>query len=475
RARADCNSPLKEPSLLAVNAQGAVFKVESFGPEVFSERPPWPEAHFGTGLRITSEQKPTLQKEGKLIFPRPADAPDGAFFYVVRRVTGPNGRVDFETVDHAFPNAEGKIETASPPWSGWGDSADSWNIATQTQAIGFGVGAIVNMMLMWTWESQLPGIPLPGALLGTAYEIRYVPDKPEPEYVPVEGAMISAVDESGAVFWENGSTPGVFARSQKDGRFALWDWRYTGGTVRVNGHMPDGRAVTVTAFEANPLDSKTFFTQLIQKYRNVANANITFPPLQVPVSPEVEIRVMRLTNDLQRVDINGITTTNTTLVIGFKFKSGASGEVTSASVNGEEFQVKRDDQSLGKTPLMDFIIANPYSATAAGKYSIKATIVNPLQSGPAVVAESTFLVVAEGGSNGVSLQGVAPDWITKKLVPKPNEFGVPLNVLPQVVFTEPVVNVLNGVQFTKSANGGTQDAPFILSGVGLDANGFPYA
>ena len=186
-------------------AQGAVFKVESFGPEVFSERPPWPEAHFGTGLRITSEQKPTLQKEGKLIFPRPADAPDGAFFYVVRRVTGPNGRVDFETVDHAFPNAEGKIETASPPWSGWGDSADSWNIATQTQAIGFGVGAIVNMMLMWTWESQLPGIPLPGALLGTAYEIRYVPNKPEPEYVPVEGAMISAVDESGAVFWENGA------------------------------------------------------------------------------------------------------------------------------------------------------------------------------------------------------------------------------------------------------------------------------
>ena len=54
---------------------GAVFKVESFGPEVFAERPPWPEAHFGGGLRITSEQKPTLQKEGKLIFPRPADAP----------------------------------------------------------------------------------------------------------------------------------------------------------------------------------------------------------------------------------------------------------------------------------------------------------------------------------------------------------------------------------------------------------------
>ncbi|HYR26900.1 MAG TPA: Ig-like domain-containing protein, partial [Thermoanaerobaculia bacterium] len=89
--------------------EGAVFKVEHFGPEEYEERPDFPGATFGGGLKITSEQMPTLKKEGDLVFPKPADAPPGSFYYVYRRLTGPDGQVAFQTIDHAFENADGKI------------------------------------------------------------------------------------------------------------------------------------------------------------------------------------------------------------------------------------------------------------------------------------------------------------------------------------------------------------------------------
>ena len=46
-----------------------------------------------------------------------------------------------------------------------------------------------------------------------------------------------------------------------------------------------------------------------------------------------------------------------------------------------------------------------------------------------------------------------PDWITRKLVPKENSIGIAVDVLPQVVFTEPVVNVMAGLQLTSSTGG----------------------
>ncbi|MFP5247957.1 MAG: hypothetical protein ACLGH0_14785, partial [Thermoanaerobaculia bacterium] len=104
----------------------------------------------------------------------------------------------------------------------------------------------------------------------------------------------------------------------------------------------------------------------------------------------------------------------------------------------------------------------------AGTYTIKATALNPLGGAP-IEAEYTFLVVAGGGTNNKGIPGVAPDWITRKLVPKPGAIGVAVDVLPQVVFTEPVVNVMNGLLFT-SSNGIPR---YTVSAVGLDAEGRP--
>ncbi|MCU1348603.1 MAG: hypothetical protein JWO56_1633, partial [Acidobacteria bacterium] len=54
-------------------AKGVTFKVEAFGPETYPERPNLPGSHFGSGLRITTSDKIRLKKEGKLVFPKPAD------------------------------------------------------------------------------------------------------------------------------------------------------------------------------------------------------------------------------------------------------------------------------------------------------------------------------------------------------------------------------------------------------------------
>ena len=65
-----------------------------------------PTRHFGAGLKIESADKPTFKKEVDLVFPKPADAPPGAFYYVYRKIDLPGGRVAFETLDQAFVEGE---------------------------------------------------------------------------------------------------------------------------------------------------------------------------------------------------------------------------------------------------------------------------------------------------------------------------------------------------------------------------------
>ena len=65
-----------------------------------------------TASTIESADKPRFKQEVDLAFPRPAGAPEGAFFYVYRKIELPGGRVSFETIDQAFDEG-GKVVTAS--------------------------------------------------------------------------------------------------------------------------------------------------------------------------------------------------------------------------------------------------------------------------------------------------------------------------------------------------------------------------
>ncbi|MEO8379456.1 MAG: Ig-like domain-containing protein [Acidobacteriota bacterium] len=444
--------------------QGAVFRIEAFGADEFPEQPTVPGGHFGGGLRIVSEQKPTLKKEGDLVFPRPADAPAGSFYYIYRRLTGPNGEVAYETIDHAFEDGNGKVVTASYPFIGWRDSTVAWNAKADLGGVGFGLGAEVIFAMMYTWDALFPGSPIQGAIAGHVYRPVWDPGASAPRYEPVADAMVQVKDIAA-------SEIKTIARTGTDGTFTLWDPHYTGGTVDVQARSGDAFAVG-TAFEANPSNTRANnFGNLVMTYGYAAEVNLTFPATTQPLpSPDVEVNVMRLneSQNLLRTDINGVVAAETPLLIGFRFRNGVDAVIQNATVNGEEFPVRADDGGLGTGEKMKYILSTLYTPRHAGTYEVKATALDPLGGAPTEV-QHTFLVVAGGGTNNAGIPDVAPDWITRKLVPKPNAVGVAVDILPQVVFTEPVVNVAAGLQFTTSSG----PVAFKLAASAIDAQGQP--
>ena len=445
-------------------ASGAIFKVEPFGPEKYPERPDFPAAHFGSGLTITSEQKPTLSKEGKLQFPKPADAPDGAFYYVFKRMTGPNGMVGFETIDYAMPDNNGHVVTASYPFIGWNDSVDSWTWTAEMEGVGFGIGSTITMVLLWSFDALLPATSLSGAIAGKVLRPVFKAGSSEPEFEGVPGAMVVRARENGLQVFP------TFAVSGPDGTFSIHDPHYTGGTVQVIA-AAGGDTVTATAFEANPLDKQTITQTLFLHHRHVANVNLTFPPKsQPPPAADIEVHLMTLDGTGKRHDVSGVAVANQPLLIGFKVNNGISIDVRGATIGLESLSVKKDQPPTGETLTMDWVSSQPWIPTAAGSYTLHAAAFNVL-GGTAVDVDHTFLVVASAGGTIVNNPNAAPDWITARLVPRMNEFAVPLDALPQVVFTEPVTNVLGAVTLSD----GTGNASIKISAIAVDAQGNQFA
>ncbi len=443
---------------------GAVFRIESFGAGAYPDQPDVPGGTFGGGLRIISEQKPKLKKEGDLVFPRPAGAPEGSFYYVYRRLNGPNGQIAYETIDHAFEDGHGKVVTASYPFIGWKDSVAAWNAKADFGGLAFGLASELIFSMMYTFDALLPGSPILGAVAGHVYRPVWEPGASAPTYMPVEDALVRV---------KHGSAPDIqtIGRTGPDGTFTLWDPQYTGGPVDVEAFSGDDYA-TGTAFEANVSNTRANnFANLVMTYGYAAEVNLTFPATTPPPpSPDVEVNVMRLdqANNLLRTDINGVVSAETPLLIGFRFRNGVNAVIQNATVNGEEFPVRADDGGIGTGPTMDFILSTLYTPRNAGTFEVKATALDPLGGAPTQV-QHTFLVVAGAGSNNVGIPDVAPDWITRKLVPKPNSVGVAVDILPQVVFTEPVVNVVAGLQFTSDFG----PVAYRLAASAVDAQGQP--
>src|SRR5947209_1081895 len=97
--------------------QGVTFKLTQLDQSAFPVLPNWSGVNFGSGVRIHDPAMPTFQREAKLAFPVPANAPTNATYYVYRRLTDNNGNTYFETIDHAFvqgTRANAQVVTASP-------------------------------------------------------------------------------------------------------------------------------------------------------------------------------------------------------------------------------------------------------------------------------------------------------------------------------------------------------------------------
>jgi hypothetical protein len=429
--------------------KGVSLKIEAFKledlPEDKRQTPELgPEAQFGAGLKIESADTPTFKKEVDLAFPLPdglPETPGDAFFYVYRRIDRGEGKAPlFEVIDHAFIEGEGaarKVVTASYPLPGYMNSDGLFTPGLTMSPV------VANyVVLMWSFIPLFPTLPTPGAITGKVLRSRA--GAGTVEYDPVQGALVSGVDQGGVPLLGDDTRQATVTRSLADGRFTLWDLAYRGGPVRVAAVLPgtsalqacpdgfDGNATQrcATATEAAPQDwSQTG----LRFYRNVATTSIVFPAVAPPPPPPaVRIDLKRIENG-QRVMAGEIVVLGTPLLIEMRSQSVTVQTVTLNGIPCTRLQE-------GPSSWMVDLISDTCRPDRPGTFTVVATGL-AATSQAAVSETKSFLVVAAGGNGNNDTVPDAPAVINVLPAADANGVpasGVPVTVYPQVVFSEPV-------------------------------------
>ncbi len=466
--------------------KGITLKIETFGPDAFPERPDFPEAQFGGGLRMVSSEIPTFKKPLTLAFPVPTNLPAGAkpedaFYYVYRRLQGPNGQAAFETVDHAFVEGTGsnaRVVTASFPFSMASHNYNGYDFDSAGQVI-----LLLNQQaifyLMQTIDQLKPGIPLKGVVTGKVLRASYQPGVPDPTFVPIRGAVVSGVDADGNPLLSSNPLPGgspTVALSQEDGTFALWDKWPTGGTIKLvasTGRGGPSETQLATGFEDDILDTKSPAPAL-KYYRNRVTVNFTFPPLQQspenPEGPRLEMVLLHPGGDdapyrARSVVAGGFVLAGSSIFVGINADCGASTCTLSLQLDGSFIGTFADPLKLvepGHPFAKDVLAGLPLVTVGARRLS--ATVRDAF--GNVGTASLTFRVVASGQGNNTNLPGVPPAVITNQTSPSSGAVGIDVTSPMQVVFTEPVSHVPGNVGLEEILSG--FQVPVTIFGVTLN-------
>src|SRR5439155_2968431 len=212
--------------------------------------------------------------------------------------------------------------------------------------------------LMWTYDALLPAVAQPGAVVRKVLRTKWDARAVEPQYVPVEGALVAAVDDAGRPL----SGTKTIARSQADGRFMLLEGQYRGGNMRLKFEL-GGEVRYATAYPAERLEWTRYdwgiFESTLKFYRLVATANASFPAAEPPPPPPViQIHVMKLLEGGTRQDTNGLVVAGTPLVIGFNSSKDLA--IRTASIQGGSYNAKGP---LANDPSgFAYVLADPVSA-----------------------------------------------------------------------------------------------------------------
>jgi hypothetical protein len=443
-------------------SQGVRLKVSAVPESEFPVKPGIPDTHFGGGLRMDSPDRPTFAKEVDLAFPVPQAAidataaagrsPGDAFYYVLRRVDGPNGEVLYQTVDYAKVEGTGsdaRVVTASFPFPG----------------VTFGVEQSY-FILMWSFNHLVPGSSAAGVITGTVQKVDPLTLTATPAG---KGLWVTAVDPSGNSLDEVGVTIVGAVGSYTDAfsRYVVFDWHFTAGQVSMQTTV-DGQAYRGAVFTVprTPPPSDPGLLELLinTKFPAVGNANINIPlPPPATAPPAITLRVMTQTEGARR-DIGGLVVEGTPLVIGAS-AAGATEGLT-LTVNDQPVAVRRDPARDSVTPdplAMDVVTAADFVPPAPGTYTVTAR----LQNGSIPISRnSTFRVLAAGG--GLTTDpDAAPAILDARTLPRPGATGIPINTVVQLAFSEPVRGIPGRVTLV-GPNGNVEVA---LSGVGRDSEG----
>ncbi len=454
--------------------KGAVFKINLVDTaslqQLFpDQKPDVPGGTVAGALKIETSNAPAFRKEVKLAFPLPdfskgavvPDNPESAFYYAYRRLQGPGDQYLFETLDEAFVERDAsgnpaKIVTASPPFGGYENTFGAFDVN------GVVSGQNLNYaFLMWTYDQLQPGKPLAGAVTGRV--TRGMQTAAGVTYVGIPGVLVRGKDQGG-----NPLQSGA-AITDPSGTYTLLDAQYTGGPVTVQASF-GGQTLTATGYQVNPQDGGV--PALLHLYRRVAIADVTFPPepAQAP-PPEIRIQVMKVVNG-QRQDTGGLVAANTPLVIGLTTNlTIQSASVQNGSAASQALTVRgpltADPTGFAYTAESS---AGPYTPTQSGTYTLSATGLPAF--GPPVTQSLTFRVTGAGGGID-NVPGVPPAVVTARTSPRPGSAGVPVDVLPEIAFTEPVRQLLGNVTLSELDASGNATASVPMTLLGVDAAGQP--
>jgi hypothetical protein len=430
--------------------KGTVFQIQSLDATAFPALPSWGTATFGSGIQINAPSMPTFNKEVKLAFPVPANAPPGAFYYVFRQDTDQNNNTYFETIDQAFVQGTGanaQVVTASPPFCGYTNSTANFQ---NTATAGFSpLGtAITKTFFMWDYDPNQPGTASTGLIVGNI--LQTVQSNGQTTYVPFTGtAQLKLANSSSVAVW---TPPPACA-----GTFTIFDFQLGGGARTVTAQTGT-QTFQETAYEVNGVqanDADYDVTAGLEfLYQNIGRVTFTVPPA-TPPPPPPQINIVILNANTGQ-PISGIIQAGTPLTITFS----SNLTVQSVSINGSECDGIACPSLTGGTPPANpvagtnyYQLNGTYSPANPGPYSITATGVNPLNTtGPAVSVTQGFLAVEAGGTNN-TLTSSPP--IIISATPSNNAKNVSTLIFPEITFSEPVTNVASNVSLVGANTGDT--------------------
>jgi len=255
----------------------------------------------------------------KLVFPVPPAASATAKYYVYRRVTSPDRTIAYEVIDEAEVQGSGTsahVVTASWPFPGY-----------------ISVVPLDTFICAYLDDPQFPFSYTQGAITGKVLGSSYQPGSTTPVTVEIPGAHVYT-NKPGVVSQANRAS--VFAISQADGRYTLWDSKFKGGTIVVyadnipQNYLPPNatQPFQTVAFEIQSSESlyTAFVHSLLRLYLNIAVGDITVPPPPPPQpSSDFSIAILR-DNNGTRTATSGIASIGASLVIGISPTSGGARE-----------------------------------------------------------------------------------------------------------------------------------------------------
>jgi hypothetical protein len=505
-------------------SQGVTFKVTLVDPGTLSDGPNFPGAISPVALKLETQGNPFFRKEIDLAFPKPNDAPEGAYYYVFRRLE-PSARSPgysaaiYEVIDHAFPEGGGgsaRVVTASCPFPGVRDAlgfiGDAYGAYSYAQSIGAisqslhgaGLAGLADVrddvlgvifdavgiptpddillqsaifVLAYTYDQIAPSTPSPGLVRGRVIQPRL--GAGNPEFEGVLGAMVTGFDAAGRPYTSDPASvvspptgvqqSPIVAVTREDGTYTLWDPFPTEGAVKIRAALPP-HSVFQPCPSSNGPDDVVRCVQAVQEVVAHCANNVRLYKNQVKAN--VTFPAAGALPSLGALDIRLLR------VVGDRREPIAGiatqGDSLVAIFESRDADVRSASlafQGLTKDLVVQRDLSSSVSASAwmtefaagePGTYSLSAAA-HPA-SGASITKSVAFRVVAPGGDITEPVSNAAPEILAGYTTPKNGAMNVHPAIHPHVVFSEPVRNVPNSVALSVTSPPGAL-VPWCSSGL----------